>query len=482
MKEFINEVLLPIKGKKIAVFALGKSGFGIIKLLTLVENEIYAWDDNKDQREDLTIKFADKKISIINYLLMPWGEIDFLVLSPGIDIKSEKFSKLYELIKENKVEVINDIQLFMRLFPTIKKIGITGTNGKSTLAALTHHVLKQLKVNAFIGGNFGIAIGEVAFEILSTVNSLEDLKKFSVVLELSSYQLDSFNEAEKKERLDVAILTNITKDHLDRHKTMENYINAKQKIFQNQTSHNTAIINIDNENNKQVLNYLKKHSKAKVITTSVSDESVDYAFINNEINSKKIGILEKIPGEHNKENVVNAFAGLISFLGEEKTNQIIDAIKSFSGLKHRIQFVGKFHDITFINDSKATNDLSAIQAIKAFDNIVWLAGGIAKEGGIEAIKPFSNKIKVAILYGRDGTLFLNQINAWNSNIKVKLCESFEDAFKHATKEANMLIRENVDPVVLLSPATASFDQFTNFEQRGDYFCQLAKEFGKLGFV
>lgn len=482
MKEFVNEVLLPIKGKKIAVFALGKSGLGIIKLLSIAENEIYAWDDSKDQREDLSIKFAGKKISIMNPLLMPWGEIDFLILSPGIDIKSEKFSKLYQLLKEHKVEIINDIQLFMRLFPTIKKIGITGTNGKSTLTALTHHVLKQLKINAFIGGNFGIAVGDVAFEILSTANSLEDLKKAVVVLELSSYQLDSFNEAEKTERLDVAILTNITKDHLDRHKTMENYIKAKQKIFQNQTSHNTAVINIDNENNKQVLNNLKNYSKAKLITTSISNKNADYAFIKSKINSKEVGILEKIPGEHNKENVVNAFAGLISFLGEEKTGQTIEAIKSFSGLKHRIQFVGKFRDIIFINDSKATNDFSAIQAIKAFDNIVWLAGGVAKEGGIEAIKPFSSKIKTAILYGADGSLFFNQINAWNSDIKLQLCESFNDAFKYAIKEASILIRENIDPVVLLSPAAASFDQFTNFEQRGDYFCQLAKEFGKLGFV
>jgi UDP-N-acetylmuramoylalanine--D-glutamate ligase len=161
--EIIQQILSPLKGKKIALFSLGKSGFGILKLLSLIDCEIYAWDDDKDVRETVILEYSEKRLSLVKPEFFPFAELDFFIISPGINLKQDKFSTLNKKIAENKLEVINDIQLFLRLFPQVIKIGITGTNGKSTTTALIHHIIKDLDFDAYIGGNYVIAIGEVAY-------------------------------------------------------------------------------------------------------------------------------------------------------------------------------------------------------------------------------------------------------------------------------------------------------------------------------
>jgi len=494
--EIIQQILSPLKGKKIALFSLGKSGFGILKLLSLIDCEIYAWDDDKDVRETVILEYSEKRLSLVKPEFFPFAELDFFIISPGINLKQDKFSTLNKKIAENKLEVINDIQLFLRLFPQVIKIGITGTNGKSTTTALIHHIIKDLDFDAYIGGNYGIAIGEVAYAIITNLKNLKELKEKIVVIEISSYQLDSFNPKVLAEKLDIAVLTNITKDHIDRHGSFENYILAKEKIFQNQGKEDFAILCVDDEQSNKVFNRLDDIIKVSVSSEKpqqngflVKDGKIFY-----DEKTIELGVLEKIPGDHNRKNIACSFAAVHLLVHSKKIKhikksfnrvgaEIIKSIQSFSGLPHRMEIVANFHGIKFVNDSKATNDLSTKQALASFDNIVWMAGGISKEGGIEVLKPYANKIRAVILYGRDKNIFLNQINSWESGTKILIAETFEQAFKLAVSQANLLVNGgNVNPVVLLSPACASFDMFKNFEQRGDYFVRLVKEFKKLGYA
>jgi UDP-N-acetylmuramoylalanine--D-glutamate ligase len=303
-------------------------------------------------------------------------------------------------------------------------------------------------------------------------------KNATYIFETSSYQLDLI----AKTRFHIASLLNITPDHLDRHHDMEGYIAAKKRIFMNQKEGDYAVIGVDNPNSKRVYEDLKNDRQfaAKIVPISTKIilkdgvSVIDKVIYNNIETPSKIdlGFLPCLQGEHNAQNIAVAFANcVLSKISEEK---IVSAIKSFKGLRHRMQLIAKVGDLVFINDSKATNAESTENALKAFENIYWILGGKPKEGGIETLKPYFSKIKYAFLIGEATEEFAKTLDGKVSYFKCgDLKNAFETAYNKAASDSN-----KGEKNILLSPACASFDQWKNFEQRGDYFCELVNQLKK----
>lgn len=441
------------KNKKIGIFGLGLTGISAYKALKNV-TQVICFDDknSNDIVGDDFINIKDPR----------WTELDKILLSPGVPASNE----IFKLIDKHKISITSDIDLlFEQCENKSKFIGITGTNGKSTTTALIFHILKSAGYNYSLGGN----IGAPALDL--------ELNKDGYVLELSSFQLDLV----KSFKANIAVLLNITPDHLDRHGTMESYIKAKEKIFENMDNAGFAIIGVDNDITKNILipNGIKKIpiSVYKLQTNGVAvigDSIIDNIF---EPITLKLLVNNSLQGIHNRENIAASYA-VCRVIGMNPP-EIISGIASFQGLAHRMQYVGSIQDlgINFYNDSKATNADAASKSISALDNIYWLAGGIAKEGGIYALKPLFNKIKRAYLFGKDIELFAKDLDGI---VEFRVCQDLEDAFVSAFKDAaSDIVTKNKS--ILLAPAAASYDQFKNFEERGDLFIKLAQKIlNKMG--
>ncbi|MFM2199995.1 MAG: UDP-N-acetylmuramoylalanine--D-glutamate ligase, partial [Pseudomonadota bacterium] len=308
-------------------------------------------------------------------------------------------------------------------------------------------------------------------------------QNYCYVFEISSYQLDLV----KNLKFDVANLTNITPDHLDRHGNMANYCNAKKKIFANQTHDDYAIINIDNPQSKIIFDQLAESSNNSPKLFAISTKIIPnngFAIINNQliVNINNVNIAlpfssQYLFGEHNFQNIAFAFASIYCYLLKinyfkdnylEVSKKIVDSIKLFKGLKHRLQIVKKIANICFINDSKATNAESSEHALKAFDNIFWILGGKPKDGGIKSLKPYFSKIIKAYLIGEASDEFAEFLE--QNQVNYEKCFDLKTAFSKSLNDAkNYSLNQNN---ILLSPACASFDQWKNFEERGEYFCNL----------
>jgi UDP-N-acetylmuramoylalanine--D-glutamate ligase len=451
------------------VFGLGISGNSTIKFLLESGHKVFASDDNKNSliALDQQIEERLKKNLVIfeNEKEIDWPQIKYLILAPGIPFKYPAPHPIVLQAHKNHCPVICDIELFYLFNSSANFLGITGTNGKSTTTALTGHIFKENKISSAIGGNIGIP----CFNMPELGNNA------TYIFETSSFQLDLMEQT----HFHIASLLNITPDHLDRHNDMPGYIAAKKRIFNNQTKDDYAVIGVDNANSKKLYEELKNNPEFKARLVPISTKIVlkdgisiiDNVLYNNiEKNSEiHLGVLPNLKGEHNAQNIAVAFANC--FLSEINEENIIGAIRSFEGLSHRMKLIGKIDNINFINDSKATNAESTENALKSFENIYWILGGKSKDGGIEILEPYFPKINHAFLIGEASEEFAKVLDG---KVEYSKCGDLENAFKIAHKKAQN-DKENIEKNILLSPACASFDQWKNFEVRGDYFCKLVKE-------
>ncbi len=459
------------RDKKVAVFGLGKSGIGSVKALAAGGTKVFAWDDNVSSREVLQ-KENIPGVTIQDPNFYTWKEISALILAPGVPLTHPKPHPIVMLAREANCPIICDIELLNLSMPDARFVAITGTNGKSTTTALIGHILKSAGIQTEIGGNIGISALD-----------LEELGKGGVyVIETSSFQLDLIQKA----RFDVSLLLNITPDHLDRHGNMEGYTAAKERIFMNQQKQDTAIIGVDDKYSEELYKKLKsKMDIGSIISISntrqlkegiyMEDSKLYDNFFSGDERVFEFNDLKSLLGTHNWQNIAAAYAACFS-LGVSK-NIIIQSIKTFPGLKHRIEKVGEVRGVKFINDSKATNAEAAEKAILCFRDIYWIAGGLAKEGGIDALKKYFSRIRHVFLIGKAQDDFARTLEG-----KVSYTKSGD--LKNALEQAAAMAMANkekssqLEPVVLLSPACASFDQWKNFEERGDAFRNMVQELTK----
>lgn len=467
---------------KYVVYGLGISGISAINFLAKNNEQIIATDDNlqkiSDSKKNLSQKNPDlaKKTTFLSPNDIDFDENTTVIFAPGIPLYHPKPHKILEICQKTKAKLTCDLEVFYNLNTQNDFIGITGTNGKSTVTALVGFILEELNIESQIGGNIGLPCFD-----------LEQKADTAYVFETSSYQLDLINDIHFK----VSALLNITPDHIDRHGSMQGYINSKKTIFKQQKPGDFAIINIDNAHSKQIFDELEQNQAFKSDLIAISTHSI----CKNGVSLKDKMLYNRIAGQnfkfelgeiflkgkHNEENIATAFAILYCYLkqknllDESTQSKIIAAIQKFKGLKHRMQFVGTIDNINFINDSKATNAISAKNALEYYDNIFWILGGKSKEGGITELVPYFNKIKKAFLIGDASDEFAQILQ--KNDVKFEKCntlanaieKSFFEAKNHSLKEKN----------ILLSPACASFDQWKSFEQRGDFFCKSFNELQNL---
>ncbi len=446
------------------IYGLGISGLSTAKFLAQNGEKIIATDDNEKSIENAKnnlgsiLQFA--KADEIQY------DADTLIsFAPGIPLYFPQQHKILETCKKTGATLACDVELFYRRNSKSKFIAITGTNGKSTTTALSGFIFKELGIDSEIGGNIGVP----CFDLPPNKNAY--------VFETSSYQLDLLSQA----HFHIAALLNITPDHLDRYGSMDGYIEAKKRIFRNQTAEDFALIDVDNQNSKKVFDDLKNDKNFKATLVPISTKKIQEngvalidGILTNKIGGKNSQLelkSEFLRGEHNDQNMAFAFAIAHCYSLHTDQSKIISAIKKFHGLRHRMQLLGEIDGIKFVNDSKATNAESTENALKAYDKIFWILGGKAKDGGISSLQPLFQKIYKAYLIG-EATEEFSKILEKNS-VNFEKCGDLKTAFQHAFSDAkNVSLSEKN---ILLSPACASFDQWKNFEQRGDYFCKLFDE-------
>jgi UDP-N-acetylmuramoylalanine--D-glutamate ligase len=413
------------KNKTYYVVGLGKSNQSALKSLKKAGADVRVWDDSLDN-----LKGIDDKM-VCPPEKAPWSKIRAIVAAPGVSPSHQ----ILVAARDKETPVICDVDLFFQSAPSTTTIGVTGTNGKSTTVALIHHILNAER-KAQMGGN----IGEPVLNLKSKI-------KYTV-LELSSYQL----EYGPNIACDVAVLLNISKDHLDWHEAMDNYVAAKARIF---NGAGTKIISVDDQYSKSVY----EDHESDAVPLSIYGEDLPLLAAD----------FPKLKGQHNFQNILAAYYACFSIgLPHE---DILERIKSFDGLEHRQYFVRNINGVPYINDSKATNAEAAKHALNAFRNIVWIAGGIAKDGGLEPLDGHLNHIQKAVLYGEAADDFAKFLSV--RGIEVETCVTLEEAVNSAHKKAQDMRGEPTgSPTVLLSPACASFDQFKNFEERGNFFVDL----------
>ena len=437
--------IINYKNQDVGILGLGLSGLAAARVLLNSKANIFVFDDKKEKPSII------KKSNWINYNYWPWESIKTLVVSPGIPINNKEKHNAIKLAIDNKVKIINDIDLFVEIYPKAKIIGITGTNGKSTTAALLFHILKFNKIKSVICGNFGIP-----------ACSINDPGENGVIiLELSSYQLDGA----KSLSLDIATIINITPDHLDYHESFDRYVSSKLKIINFLKKNGIFIYDKSNKLLNKVID-TNKYSSLKF--SSVNEkEAKDFINDNN-----------YLKGTHNAINASIAIS--IAKKLNINDNKIELAIKRFEGLSHRMEPLYISSNFKIINDSKSTNGESTAAALKSFSNIFWIVGGKPKNDGIGQAKNFLDKVVEVFLIGNSTKYFSEEILKFNENIPINECITLEKATILAIKKSKMSKLKNY--VILLSPSAASFDQFKSFEDRGNQFKKIISQQIEQGIV
>lgn len=453
--------LSSLTNKKFVIFGMGITGIAVAKFLKKHDVDFTFSDDNEQALKKVNVRVGKRSV--------PPEDIDFegvdaLILSPGIPLHHPHPHQIVEKARCCGVPIICDIELLFQISMNKKFIGITGTNGKSTATALTSHILGTDSL-----GN----IGKPVFEADHDYND-------PYVLEVSSYQLDLLD----KTAFDIAALINITPDHLDRHGGLQGYIDAKSRIFK-QNPYQHAIINVDNVLCKAVYEHLRsqeihpqiiRFSTTRVLADGVSIiDNVIYDNIGSKTSdnpkSYKLLNLNNLRGRHNAENIAVSYC--IARLSGVDPHSIVERIRSFPGLEHRQQLVRQIEQIVFINDSKATNADATEKALQTYENIIWLAGGVAKDGGIASLEKYFPKLKHAIFFGECKQVFAEVVG---KKAPVVLVENLEEAIEQAIKIfTNTIFQKHETCTILLSPAAASFDQWKNFEERGSAFVEYVKK-------
>ena len=433
------------KNKDVGILGAGLSGMAAAKILLNSKAKVFIFDDNKDKPDFI------KKHNWKNYNLWPWENLTTLIVSPGIPVNSTKKHNAIKLAIKNKVKIINEIDLFVETKPKARIIGITGTNGKSTTVALLFHILKFNKIKCTIGGNYGFPACEIK----------DPGKNGIIILELSSYQL----EGTKKLNLEVASITNITPDHLEFHETFYKYKLSKLKIIKFLKTNGTFILNTNNK-------LLNEEVNNKVFQSKNIIKIKNYK-VKNYINDN-----DYLKGSHNKINGSIAIS-IAKYLNITNV-KIKKAIKDFKGLPHRMEPLLISDKIKIINDSKSTNGESTAAALQSFENIFWIAGGQPKSGGIGESKKFLDKVIEVFLIGKSTNYFCGEITRSKKDLPIHNCLTLEKATQLALEKG---ITSNLKSyVILLSPSAASFDQFKNFEERGNKFKAIINEQLNQGLI
>ncbi|MEB2843226.1 UDP-N-acetylmuramoyl-L-alanine--D-glutamate ligase [Rhizobiales bacterium RZME27] len=440
-------------GKKVALFGLGGSGLATAKALVAGGADITAWDDNPDS----VARANAEGVTTADLHGLDWSSLSAFVLSPGVPLTHPKPHWTVDLARAAGVEVIGDVELFVRErrahAPDCPLIAITGTNGKSTTTALIAHILKSSGRDTQLGGNIGTAI--------LTLDPPK-AERFYVV-ECSSYQIDLAPTLNPS----AGILLNLTPDHLDRHGTMQHYADIKERLV---AGSKTAVIGVDDSFCALIADRVER-AGVKVERISKRNPVAEGLYAEGSrilgAHSGKISDvadlagIDTLKGAHNAQNAAAAIAACLAV--GVSIEEIRAGLKSFPGLKHRMQPVGRRGQAVFVNDSKATNAEAAAPALSSYERIYWIAGGLPKEGGIASLAPLFPRIVKAYLIGEAAPQFAATLG---DAVKFEISGTLAQAVAHAAADA---ADDGEALAVMLSPACASFDQFKNFEVRGDAF-------------
>ncbi len=443
-------------GRRYAVVGLGRAGLATLRALTDMGATVVAWDDAPFARDT-----AAREGFVVHDPAADISDYDALVLSPGIAHLLPVPHRIAAAARMAKRPILTDAELLFQAVrgsgSAARFVGITGTNGKSTTTALLAHILASSGITCAAGANLGPAALSLPFLDAHGI----------YVLEMSSYMLERLATL----RFDAACLLNLSPDHLDRHGDMTGYLLAKREIFARQSDHDVAVIGIDDPHCAAIADKMPD-------AVRISGKTRADVWCHGSLLRDAEGLIvdlagaSALPGEHNAQNAAAA-AALARGLGVAR-DVIAAAILSFSGLAHRQELVATVDGIRFVNDSKATNADAVSRALACYDSVVWIAGGIAKSGGIESLSALFPRVKEAILIGRDAEMFATTLNT--HNVACRIMGDMEKAVSAALSAAKL---SAVD-TVLLSPACASFDQFSGFEARGERFAELARGLGGRG--
>ena len=410
------------RGKRYAVLGLARSGLATVRTLVASGAEVVAWDNKEAARAAV-----GEGVTLADPLEIDLAGFDGVVVSPGVPINRHPIA---DKALAAHVPLIGDIELFSQArasLPSHKVIGITGTNGKSTTTALIHHIIETAGIPTMLGGNIGLPILDQ-----------EALPEGGVyVLELSSYQIDLCHALD----CDIAVLLNITPDHLDRYDGFADYAASKERLFTMQHVDKVAVIATEDDRTRMIASRIN-HRLMRVSSKQVGDQSR----------------WPSLQGPHNAQNVAAARA-VAEVLGI-KAATIEEGLLTYPGLPHRMERVRELGGVLYVNDSKATNPTSTAPALAAYPAIHWILGGRAKSDELDACAPYFDHVRAAYTIGEAGPMFANILR---DRMPVSECVLLDEAVRRASDAAV------AGETVLLSPACASFDQFRDFEARGDAF-------------
>lgn len=447
------------KDRKVALFGLGGSGLATARALSAGGADVIVWDDNPES----VARAAEEGLTTADLRGIDWSGVAALVLSPGVPLTHPKPHWSVDLARAAGVEVIGDVELFVRErrahAPDCPFIAITGTNGKSTTTALIAHILTASGRDTQLGGNIGTA-----------VLTLDPPKagRFYVV-ECSSYQIDLAPTLNPS----AGILLNLTPDHLDRHGTMQHYADIKERLV---AGSDTAIIGVDDSHCALIADRVERAGR-KVVRISRRQPVAEGLYAEGakiiEAHQGATAVLTDLDGiatlrgGHNAQNACAAIAACLA-VGVSRED-IRAGLSSFPGLKHRMQPVGRKGRVLFVNDSKATNADAAAPALSSYENIYWIAGGLPKAGGITTLDPLFARIAKAYLIGEAAPEFAATLG---EAVPFEISGTLDRAVAHAAADVQ---QQGGEAVVMLSPACASFDQYKNFEVRGEAFVSHVAE-------
>ncbi len=454
-------------GKTVAVFGLGGSGLATCRALKAGGAEVIALDDDASKVAQAEAEgFTTQDLKTIN-----WKQTAALVLSPGVPLTHPQPHWAALLAAAARVPVIGDIELFEReraaKAPGLPLVAITGTNGKSTTTALIAHILKSAGIDAQMGGNIGTPVLQL--------EPFADNRAY--VVECSSYQIDLAPSIAPT----VGILINLSEDHLDRHGTMQHYAEVKQRLVAGVSDTGAAVIGVDDKWCRAIAENVERFGKTVIRISSERELRegffADGTRIMRAQNGKafpfaQLSGIGSLRGVHNAQNAACACAAMAT-LGVDVA-AIQHGLRTFPGLAHRMEEVTRRNtpsgNVLFVNDSKATNAESAARALVCFEDIFWIAGGKPKTGGIESLSEFFPRVRKAYLIGEAAEEFARTLDG---KVDYEIAVTLDAAVPLAAGDAALSGLKQ--PTVLLSPACASFDQFPNFEKRGDYFKSLVQE-------
>jgi len=422
------------QNKKIAIYGMGITGCSAAQTFKRLKAKVYCWDDNKKAR------IKAKKLNLhLDKFWLKNNNFDNIVISPGIDINK---CKIKNYLKKNFNKIITDLDLFFELNKDSLIISITGTNGKSTTCKIVEKILKTAKYNVKTVGNIG----------KPTLFLNKSKKKYVFILEVSSYQL----QYSKFFRSNHAAILNISPDHLERHKNMKNYTKTKSRIFYGQKKTDFSYINFSQKYLKSIKTLFKAQKlKSKIISVKKSNCNHLLGKIKNKYFESKCNI----------ENLAFAYRIVKNLKISEKI--IVKAVNQFKGLPHRQEIVFSRKELLCINDSKATSFDASLQSLLNFNKIYWIVGGLPKLQDLFNLKKVKKKIVKAYIIGKNTSFFKKKIK---NHIFYKISKNMNNAINDIYKD--LKLDKKSKKTILLSPAAASFDQFSNFENRGDYFRNL----------